>query len=242
MELVFTAACGPAATKGGRNLAHRRMLADGHKCGFTLVELLVVIAIIIGVMGILTPVILRALERADIARAQAEMANIAAAIMAYYREYGIMPTPDTNGFPDHTFMGKRPSGTDPLAGNPRAQKLIMDILRAVNVSSNPRRIVFLEIPERSMTGKDMYGNSYTPADGYYLDPWGNPYIIVMDTDFDDIIGGFTDVIASYSGLSAIRDYINQMSPLGNGSFPGTKVGVMSLGSRPGSTNTFLKSW
>lgn len=210
--------------------------------GITLVELLVVIAIIAGLVAILIPVIFRAMERADISRAQAEMANIAAAIMAFYREYGIMPTTDTNGYPDHTFMGKRPTGTDAHAGNPRAQKLIMDILRGINVTNNPRRVVFLEVPESSMTGRDMYGNVYTPADGYYLDPWGNPYIIVMDTDFDDLIGGFANVIGGVMGLSSIGTYLNAISPRGNGSFPGVKVGVMSLGLQPGTTNTFLKSW
>ncbi len=210
--------------------------------GITLVELLVVIAIIATLVAILTPAIFRGMERADLNRAKTEMANIAAAIMAFFREYGIMPTTDTNGYPDHTFTGKRSSGTDPLAGNPRAQKLIMDILRARNPTNNPRRIVFLDIPESSMTGRDMYGNTYTPADGYYLDPWGNPYIIVMDTDFDDLIGGFANVIGGLTGLSALGPYIIDLSPKKNGSFPGVKVGVMSLGPNPGNTNSFLKSW
>lgn len=201
-----------------------------------------VIAIIATIVGILTPAILRAIQRAELNRAQQEMQSIAAAVLAYYREYGIMPTPDTNGYPDHTFMGKRSSGTDPLAGNPRAQKLVMNILRGVVTSNNPRQIVFLDIPENSMVGMDLYSNQYTVADGYYLDPWGNPYIIVMDTDFDNTIGGFANVISGWPQLSALGPYINSLSPMKNGSFPGTKVGVMSLGPDPGKTNSFLKSW
>lgn len=222
----------------GRRAVRRGLRREG----ITLVELLIVIAIIATLVGILMPAIYRAMERADINRAKQEMASIAAAIMAFYREYGIMPTPDTNGYPDHTFTGKRPSGTDPLAGNPRAQKLIMDILRGINTTNNPRRVIFLDVPESSMRGRDMYGNEYTPSNGYYLDPWGNPYLIVMDTDFDDLIGGFAGVIGGMTGLGAIGSYLNDISPMKNGSFPGVKVGVMSLGPNPGNTNSFMKSW
>jgi type II secretory pathway pseudopilin PulG len=232
--------CGKAA--GGKGVRKASRVDGARRAGITLVELLVVIAIIATLVGILMPAIYRAMERADINRAKQEMASISAAIMAFFREYGIMPTPDTNGYPDHTFTGKRPSGTDPLAGNPRAQKLIMDILRGINTTNNPRRIVFLDVPESSMTGRDMYGTTSTPANGYYLDPWGNPYLIVMDTDFDDLIGGFADIIGGISGLSALGPYIIDMSPRKNGSFPGVKVGVMSLGPEPGKTNSFLKSW
>ena len=208
------------------------------RAGVTLVELLVVIVIIATLAAILTPVIIRALERADIHKAKSDIASIVTAIEAYYREYGIMPTPDTNGYPDHTFAGKE--GVAPfVVGDPKRQNTIMDILRGLNSTNNPRRIIFLDVPDSSMTGTDRNNAIYTPADGYYLDPWGNPYFIVMDTDFDDQIGGFSGWFPG-----ALPAFIRSLSPHGPvmDTFPGLRVGVMSLGPSPGSTNSFLKSW
>ncbi len=211
------------------------------RSGFTLVELLVVIALIAILMAILFPAINAAMKKAAIARARTEMANIVSAIKAYYTEYGKMPTPDTNGYPDHTFVGKWGTVTD----NPKQQKLVMDILRAIDMPHNKRGIVFLEVPAESMTGTDKYDNSYTPSDGYYLDPWENPYIIVMNTDFDEQIGGFNFYVfraGDDPAYTTIANYITAISPTGSGTFPGVYVGVMSWGPDPGKTNSFLKSW
>ena len=217
-------------------LQHSNTPALHSSSGVTLVELLVVIVIIATLAAILTPVIIRALERADVAKAKSDMASIVTAIQAYYREYGIMPTLDTNGDPDYTFAGKE-GGAPFTTINPKRQHTIMDILRGINTTNNPRRIIFLEVPDSSMTGTDRNNATYVPADGYYLDPWGNPYFIVMDTDFDDQIGGFNGVLPG-----ALGPHIISISPHGTGTFPGLKVGVMSLGPSPGNTNSFIKSW
>jgi len=131
-----------------------------------------------------------------------------------------MPTPSTNGQRDNTFMG------DGGAPNTIPNRLIFDILRGVNTTNNPKRIVFLEVQADSMT-----------TNACYLDPWGNPYIIVMDTDFNGQIEGIVGI--SYTNIVTM---LNNASPSGNGTFPGTIVGVMSYGPEPGSTNSFLKSW
>jgi len=210
---------------------------------FTLVELLVVITIIGILAALLVPAIRSGIRRAEITRAMADMHAISAAIKAYFKEYGIMPTPDTNGFADHTFIGKK-GGT---SNNPRQQRQIMDILRDVDSpwnpahSNNPGRIVFLEVPRESMEsrgGHDKDGFTYSVADGYFLDPWGNPYVIVMDTDFDGQIGGFN----AYLGYASLQQYIQTNSPTGHGTYPGVTVGVMSYGPDPGSVESFLKSW
>ncbi|MBN1268716.1 MAG: prepilin-type N-terminal cleavage/methylation domain-containing protein [Kiritimatiellae bacterium] len=230
---------------GALGSRHRRRISNfefpisGTRSAFTLVELLVVIAIIAILAAILMPVMQSAMRRAAIAKAQNDMATIVSAIKSYYQEYHKMPTPETNGYPDHTFRGK--AGTS-YGGNPKPHDMIMDILRAIDTEHNPRRIVFLEIPKGSMEGTPTAdieaGNTYNEADGFYLDPWGDPYIIVMDTDFDNQIGGFN----TFLGYPSLSSHVLSMAPLGFCAFPGVTVGVMSWGMSPGDTNTFLKSW
>ena len=210
--------------------------------GFTLIELLVVIAIIALLASLLIPVLNVALKKARVAKAQTEMAGIVSAIKAYYSEYGVMPTPNSNGYPDHTFMGKW--GT--YSGNPKPNSLIFNILRGVNTTNNPKRIVFLEVPAQSMEGTSTmktHMETYDGTEGCYLDPWGNPYIIVMDTEFDGQVGGFSVIVGSGMGYSDITTLIEKtLSPTGNGTFPGTTVAVMSYGPEPGNVSSFLRTF
>ena len=210
--------------------------------GFTLIELLVVIAIIALVASILLPAIRSAIRRGHIAQAQYDMHNIVAAIQEYNREYGVMPAGDSMGYPDHLFVGKEGRENN----NPIRHKRVMNILRGLDTNYNPRLIVFLEIPRNSMSGYDDYHNqSYSPGDGYFLDPWERPYYIVMDLDSDNLIGGFHKYVDNAPAMNEngpLARYIKGLSPEGNGSFPGVRVGVMSFGPEAGDTNSFMMSW
>ncbi len=152
---------------------------------FTLVELLVVIAIVGILAAILFPAINQGIKRAEITRARQEMNHIVAAIKAYYAEYSKMPTPDGNGWPDIDYGGKD------IVAVAKQQNVVMNILRSVDaqgnvgLTNNPRRIVFLDVPESSLSGTDYRNLRYDKEEGYYLDPWGNPYVICMDTDYDN---------------------------------------------------------
>jgi prepilin-type N-terminal cleavage/methylation domain-containing protein len=218
--------------------------AKAAQAGFTLVELLVVIGIIGLLMALFMPAISSAFKKAVISKARTEMSGISAAIKAYYAEYGVMPAPNINGDPingqpDYTFMGKW------VATNPLPNRLIFDILRGINTTNNPKRILFLDVPVNSLKGTSTmltHKETYVSADGCYLDPWRNPYIVVMDTDFDGQIGGFAEIVGQGTDYPYIKNHLISLSPYTNGVFPGVIVGVMSYGPNPGSTNSFLTSW
>ncbi|MBX7259297.1 MAG: type II secretion system GspH family protein [Candidatus Hydrogenedentes bacterium] len=207
------------------------------KTGFTLVELLVTIGIIAILASILLPALTAAARKGEITRARMDMSQIVSAIKSYNREYGIWPVPTSNGYQDRTFGDRNnPQGAE------YTMNVVMDILRAiprapgnVNGTNNVRKIVFLEIPPKSMEGTDKDGDTYKEDDGYYLDPWGNPYVITMDTEFDGEIG------VCCLGGNAYTDIVN-LSPSKDATFPDLGVGVMSYGPEPDKPGSLLYSW
>lgn len=218
------------------------------RLAFTLIELLVVIAIIMILAGILTPVVENAFKRGKITRARSEMSSIVTAIKAYANEYTIMPVASDNGYGDHVYVGTW--GYDmSSSSNPKKANYVYNILRGLNTTNNPKKMVFLEIPEASLKGTctlQGHEHTYTADEGYFLDPWGNPYLLIMDTDFDDQIGGLEEPGTDGKPLlvySAINDFVvTSISPGKNGKFPGVRVGVMCFGPTPGNTNSFMMSW
>ncbi len=147
--------------------------------GFTLIELLTVIAIIVVLVGLLFPAIQAALRKADIARAQTEVNSIVAAVKAYFTEYGKWPVPASwQGQPDQLNL----ISTD--------NNLLMDVLRSytnsysgswnVGGALNPRLIVFLEAKTSTKSGDPGIDER-----GRYNDPWGRPYVIGMDLNYDN---------------------------------------------------------
>jgi type II secretion system protein G len=138
--------------------------------GFTLIELLVVIAIIGILMALLFPAVTGALNAAKKAQAKNDVTQIATAVVAFETEYGRMP----------------PTGTT-VGG---------DLLKALSgdVTSNPRKIVFIETNAWKKGKGGVEGGSWR-------DPWGNPIYIAMDDDYDNRISVSAD--GSSSGGTTI---------------------------------------
>jgi len=190
------------------------------RAAFTLIELLVVIAIIAIIAALLLPAVSSAMVRAEKARAQTELSQIVAAIKAYYGDYGKMPVAaGMNGAADRTFGGKSKADK---------QKVVMDILRAKDNLANPRSVTFLDVPKESMDGTDKDGNTYVDTDGYFLDPWGNPYVVCMDSDFD----GSTQ----FSGLD------NPPAPSTSMTASSVVAAAVSYGPDPSIAKSFMTSW
>ncbi|HMP74010.1 MAG TPA: prepilin-type N-terminal cleavage/methylation domain-containing protein [Kiritimatiellia bacterium] len=177
------------------------------KSGFSLIELLVVIAIIAILAGLLFPALNAVMQRSESAQARTEVKAIEMAVRSFYTDYGRFPI--GSGQPDQAFgIGNNANGE------------LIRILRAisgpgnVNHVNNPRRRNYLDINENSLLNDNL------------VDPWGNQYVIVMDTNFDNQL--------TMPPATAL------------GTLQGRTVGVFSLGPQmqmgAQHTNNYIVSW
>lgn len=94
------------------------------------------------------------------------------AVLYIYTEYGRMPD-----------FGSRVT-TD----SPQGVKLLTVLLGMEGKSTtkqNPRDIKFLSVKEgKNHKNGLIYNTAATSVEGLY-DPWGNPYTLVLDTDYDE---------------------------------------------------------
>jgi prepilin-type N-terminal cleavage/methylation domain-containing protein len=170
---------------------------------FTLIEILTVIAIVGVLAALLFPAIKGALQKAEIAQAQNDIKNIESAAKMFYTEYGKWPNPwPSSAGPINDFsygaFGNSGSYTPNASAGYCENYWLMNILRGIQDTGtvcgnggtptgsitppvNSRSIPFLAIPQKSLKLVD-------PNHGYYdyVDPWGNPYQITVDTSYDNI--------------------------------------------------------
>lgn len=167
---------------------------------FTLIELLTVIAIIAVLMGLLFPALNSVKESARKTQARHDEAEIITAVKAYNTDYGMYPL-----LPVQASAGQ--AGFDTVFGDPHAKypnDQLFDILRNKTAgqnkdlvaSMNPKQIVFFE----GNNAKDLIHpkagfamasatstNGDSMKEGTFVDPWGNPYVVFIDANYDGSI-------------------------------------------------------
>jgi prepilin-type N-terminal cleavage/methylation domain-containing protein len=197
------------------------------RTGFTLVELLVVIAIIGILAGMSMAVIPRVVTAAKVKKAKLEEQDIVTAVERYDSTYGRFPVStlaqnaagSAAGNGDFTYGAVFKTATAITAdlrnvnyamSNSEVIAILMNLTNFPNTANatintnyqkNPQKTIFLNA--------HMSGDPTLPGVGpdlVYRDPWGNPYVITMDLNYDEYCWD-----AFYSGTSVSSGGINGLT-------------------------------
>jgi prepilin-type N-terminal cleavage/methylation domain-containing protein len=147
---------------------------------FTLIELLVVIAIIAILIGLLFPAFHAVQNQARRTQAKNDLTQIVTAVNAYYTEYGKYPVVvDDTPIPDNSELFYT------------LRAIAAGTANAAN-AANPRKIVFISPPDvkdpvHPRAGIGISGTGAPTPLGQFWDPWGYPYAIKIDGDYNNQI-------------------------------------------------------
>jgi prepilin-type N-terminal cleavage/methylation domain-containing protein len=159
----------------------QRCVSARRRRAFTLIEMLVVIAIIGILASLLLPALAVVKKNSMIKSAKVDMNNIAAAVGGYQGQYTLAPVPKQ--LPNNADNAKDYSYS---AFNNEVIVILMDIATNavpvnLNHSRNPEKQAFLNAKLTASTN----GAGVSTIDFNYRDPWGTPYVIAFDLDYDN---------------------------------------------------------
>jgi len=139
----------------------------GARGGFTLLELLMVILVIGVLMALLLSAVMKMMGAAKSHRAQAAALALRTACETYHGRYHVWPCPEAHleGGVDRTYAGGGAGGNNTIA----AYLLGDDGPHAGEVASDP----YIDLADYPT---DEHGN--------LLSPWGRPYKVTVDINYD----------------------------------------------------------
>ena len=159
---------GSAHSSAVRDRRYRRKFPRA----FTLIELLVVIVIIAILMGLAFPAFQAVQNQAKKTQAKNDLMQIVTAVNAFYTEYGKYPLVTTD-----KVYGPAGATNDAL----------FDVLRAKTATENPRQIIFISPPDAKNPANPRSGIGTATGTGQFFDPWGMPYYVEIDGNYNNQI-------------------------------------------------------
>jgi prepilin-type N-terminal cleavage/methylation domain-containing protein len=176
------------------------------RVAFTLIELLTVIAIIAILMGLLLPALNAAKNAARKAQAKNDETQLVTAVKAFYTDYGVYPVDPAIGGTNDVEYG---NSADTYHNHD-----LINVLRASGSTSlgtaavniNTRQVIYLDVPlvknttaPKSGLGTGSESTGYGAGEWY--DPWGVPYIVAVDANYDGYIDNPSMVLLKYTSTS-----------------------------------------
>lgn len=143
---------------------------------FTLVEILVVISIIGLLAGISIPAVGGAMNAARKAKVSAMAQQVRTAITQFNTEYGYFPTNGLNG-------GSGSTGSS-----------LALVLAGMDTNSNPRQIVFLEVPLDFTVGAqgNLSNQGIVTPRGFYANNAQSNLSVAVDHNYDGLVSVIND--------------------------------------------------
>ena len=201
-SILHTARCNPACSKTMKTIS---LPSRRQRAGFTLIELLVVIAIIGILAAMLLPVLASVKTHALKVKAKLEEQDLVTSIQGYDSAYGRFPV-STNaqiaaGTNDFTyggiFNGVNILNSNYSVSNAEVIGILMDLTNYpngtpvtanLNYQKNPQQTIFLnaKLSGYNPASNDLHPPGGVDITGVYRDPWGNPYVITMDLNYDEM--------------------------------------------------------